>query len=271
MDARKNHQNGSALLFSLLIVFAILSTAFTVSSVVLNRLRMSIRSNEAMKAFYTGESGLEHAIYEIRKEGMTLFENPFQRKVSLSGSVEGAGTWEIFPENKNEIVIPLLEQQTFQLDLFDPDELQRSYGVESIQFQWSGQGILQVSVLSWNQGNTLLWNVSSETADNVQIAKQYIGKNGSLLITDIAASRPETIRVRSITGDVKNVTIRLFGNDLPSPETILPIPNYTVLRSVGSFGKSSQGVRAAFSRFLPVSGVFDFVLFSGGNIEKMID
>lgn len=60
-------KRGSSLLLTLLILTAILTIGFGISSLLLVELKMSRNIPESLRAYYGAETGIERALYEARK------------------------------------------------------------------------------------------------------------------------------------------------------------------------------------------------------------
>jgi len=67
---RKNKQGSTALLMTMLILFAIFTVTLAVSDVILNNLKVGRGQADSTKAFFAAEAGAERILYEIRKRGI---------------------------------------------------------------------------------------------------------------------------------------------------------------------------------------------------------
>ncbi len=71
------NKKASSLLLSLLILTAILTIGFGISSLLLVELKMTRNVPESLRAYYAAESGIERALYEERKgSGASDIGNP---------------------------------------------------------------------------------------------------------------------------------------------------------------------------------------------------
>jgi len=268
---RLKDSRGSALLFTLLIVFAILSASLTVSAIVLSQTKQTRNSVESIIAAYAAESGLEQGIYYVRKIDRSL-SSSFSVFFNHQHFLENTASWKLDQEEKTELVRALKSQQTLQLDLADRNDLNTSAGIETVTLDWTGNATIQVSLLEWPSANAVSWDSALVEDENrgVNFSKQYVDSTGSLTITALQNDHHNMMRIRSIKGDAQELTVRLYASDSPAPQNLLPIPNYVVLKSTGSFGRVTQAMSSEFPLFLASSGVFDYVLFSGGDILKII-
>jgi len=62
-----NQKGGTAILITLLILFAIFTVTITASDIVLSGLKMSKERYDSTKAYFAAEAGAERIIWEIRK------------------------------------------------------------------------------------------------------------------------------------------------------------------------------------------------------------
>lgn len=64
-----NRIRGAALLLVLLVLTAILSIAFGVSTLMLGETKMTREVPKSLRAYYAAEAGIERKLYDIRKSG----------------------------------------------------------------------------------------------------------------------------------------------------------------------------------------------------------
>ncbi|PLX27384.1 hypothetical protein C0583_03660 [Candidatus Parcubacteria bacterium] len=71
----KNNQGATAILFTMLVLSAMLFVALTASNIIQNGLKMSQAHLNSTKAYYGAEAGAEKVLWEIRKNGQDPIEN----------------------------------------------------------------------------------------------------------------------------------------------------------------------------------------------------
>ena len=147
-------KSGSLLLMSILILSSIITAASTMGTITLQNLRLGIAVDNGLVALYAAESGVEDALYEIRKNETaaaallangTLANNASWARtittttMSLGKTVPINGSWEI----------NLYEPDTSLSPLSNP--------IKSLRLSWAGSGSewAEVKITPWTTAGSL--------------------------------------------------------------------------------------------------------------------
>lgn len=68
---KKEKQKGMALYMVIMLLSVFVTVVFTLTSVSLSQVRVSWQAGDSVKAFWAADSGIEQALYNIRKKGIT--------------------------------------------------------------------------------------------------------------------------------------------------------------------------------------------------------
>jgi hypothetical protein len=237
---------------------SIVVTGVGMGHIIISELQQSILIDHAIIAYYAAESALESSLYQIRSLETPLTSLP------LSGTLDNGATWELdWSYEQTDINTNIPENTTYQLDLFDPDDLSWFPNIEALRFVWEGSGKLEIAYISWVPGASITWPQEDYYAESpisfVSPAIVYTA------LDDLHAYR---IRLKAVDGDIDNLNITGWSDDGLLPGTQQPLPSHITLNARGSYGKSRQAISATTPRFNQLSGIFDFVLFSEQQVTK---
>ena len=262
-DKSYNDQKGNALLLTLLIVSAILTTAITMASLTIGEVRKSRDLSDSMAAYYAAETGIERAIFQIRKESRSIDPSDIVH-IDFNDELENNGSWELAAgETKQTHILDLSEQSSVQFDLFDMEDMSYRSGAQSMSVHWSGAGVVSATLLEFPASSNVPWIPGT----SAMISKEHVHTNDFILNLDVTSAY--RIRLKSLKGDLRNVGVSFYAG-FDGNGSRIEIPNYIVLHSVGEFDDASAAVNVELSRFVPVSAVFDYVVFSADTLEKVI-
>jgi len=277
-----NNKSGSVLLYSLLIISLITAIAITVSIIVINELKLTSGAANATLAYYAAESGIEKGLYTIkimRNDGSTLseavteicnFQASFENSADYSDGQTKSKTSEIVNEE-------IKENQYVQADYYDlnsplaPTNEVKYITVkndDSVSSAWA-----EVSWTAWDGSGTLGTSTS---------ARKVIGPTDLYEVWPIdlegAFSDPfdpvgYRLRIRALFDDLSAVTVMPY--DGPPPPggggvKVADLHSQIEIKSVGERGKFKQSLTATVPWKIPLSGLYDYVLFSEGDILKTI-
>jgi len=306
INLNKNN-SGTILLLALLIIAAILASAAIFANLIISEIRQSRLIDQSIQAYYLAESGAERALFQARKRqavqsceiGVSCVEDngycdgqPNQAPcITLSQgtlSADVIGNWDVAVDNEMETSIVLAAGSSFQLDLFGPlsgcplnidDPVP---GVEKIEL------ISSVDPLTlYGQLTNLSWLAcSSGLCSNQSSSGLPVNYRDFISITaepdePQASESIEALDGHDITGDC-SYSFRIsypfkINSDQPTKITLktydsadqqLPILSRLIISSSAAYGKSFQNVIVHAPVRQPLSGLYDFVLFSEKIIEK---
>jgi len=199
------------------------------------------------------------------------------------------GVWNVAVTNEQETTINLAVGESFQLDLFSPFRDQgTNFDSEIVAFRVTSDltdTILfgELTNLTWLIGGSALCPLSNFVPPEPSIVKERIvltsGDSGP--ITTLDPSNTGINRFCSYILRLNNLIFNQSGGALPGQFTIsihsstadlennkLDIPSRLIIDSEAQFGRSSQTVRVRTPIRPPISGLYDFVLFSEEQIVK---
>lgn len=290
-SATHNQQTGIVLILALLIISAVLGIAVVFSNLIIREIQQARLIDQSVQAYYAAESGGERALYQVRRrEGIidcSLLGTPGSCTVNgvcsnnatvpcintVPGNLPVTHSWELNISNEMETSVLLSRGQSFQLDLFNPAQSANA-GIDAIQIS-SDVGSLQLLTEFTNLTRVL--DIQPATACNEQlpvikgiIATGAAGApvsvsavDGSSLLDECAYS----LRLNYLlsNGATHSVITLTAHNRVTGPE---PIPSRLIIDAEAISGRSLQRLRVRTPVRPPVSGLYDFVLFSEEQIVK---
>lgn len=256
-----NGRSGNVLIYALLIIAAVLSTTIVISNLVQSSLKETRYVASAGAAYYAAESGLEKALYNIRKIDFLPKDGDCHVGFDCELSVDDKAT--------AELSLNLKKNDTIQFDLFSLEDNSLSDNAESMGLTWDGDDTwLEVSLAVWDKGGVIDWQTQSApfVKDDLNVQK-YLYSSGPAINNALSANKNYRVRVKALYGEAQNLKIKLSNADnlLGAP---LAFPNFLKIKTVGSDHNSTQTIKAEMPRFSPLGGVFDYVLFSEEKIVK---
>lgn len=282
-------EKGTILLLSILIITSVLLTAITFGQIVISGILQSRLVDQSIAAYYLAESGAERALYQTRvRESVISCEaldkgscdevtatcsgdntTPCitQTRGSLGGLVRG--DWEVNVENEQDTKFTLKNGESFQIDLFSPNQVKNA-GINEVHIDSSAEGLTIIGELI-NMSNIL--NASGVNAclaqdavfkDMIEIPKTFYGLDGKDILPVCSYTLRMTYPLE--VGAPDSIDLDVFVYDETFKQ--LPIPSRLVINSSARFGQSFQTLTVHTPIRPPLSGLYDFVLFSEQEIVK---
>ena len=297
---------GIILILVILIIAVVLSAAALFATLVIRDIAQSRLIDQSIQAHYIAESGAEHALYQIRKRQAvvadacsaistsgTSFCNPdtgYCSGAELEGQVSciTQGTelplvsaWGVSAEHELNFRFNLGLGETIQIDLFDP--FQRSNpggqlpsGIREIHVRWGDrdhQPDLYQTLL------TVLTDQGTEEFDKGELpggtCTPLPGQPCNFPVFDVAIptdpTRSYLLRLRSLyflDEAPGTIEVAVYDQSPVQGGVQLPIPSRLLVSSVGNFGDSEQHIIVQTPTRPPLSGLYDFVLFSEEEVVK---
>lgn len=287
MQKYQEQQSGMVIVLAILIVAAVLATAVAFGNLVVREIRQTRLIDQSMQAYYFAESGSERALHQVRKrEGVvdcndlpgsgTCEANgrcsnvPEAPCVNMDGG--SLGTWNTVAFKERETKISLSEGQTFQVDLFDISQTANS-NIDQISITSSIPGQRFVGELT-NLTNILGIVGSCSDSSVPPVIKDFIIPPVSIIGLggkDIISECSYIFKINYLSNndgsqDATDITIKVF--DSGSPRAQLDIPSRLIIDTDAIFGDSFQVIRVKTPIRPPLSGLYDFVIFSEASLEK---
>lgn len=287
-----SNKSGSVLLYSLLIISLITAIAIAVSVIVINELKLTSGAADATLAYYAAESGIERGLYTLkimRNDGSSKLsdavteissfpkgsEAAFENNADYSDEQTKSKTSEIINEE-------VKENQYIQADYYNVEDPLSDSGVVSIVVK-SGPDdpAPNPDPDTWAEVSWTAWD-SSGTLGTSTSAKKLIGPTdlqpdppadiGWPITLDVFSTQSVTpvgyrLRIKALFGDLSSLTVTPYDG---SNDPVTNLPSQIEIKSVGERGKFKQSLTATVPWKIPLFGLYDYVLFSEGDILKTI-
>ena len=260
MSVKLQNRPGNVLVYAVLIIAAILSSTIVVSNFVRSFVRQTGAVSNLAGAFYAAESGVERALFVVRK----LDELPTVGDCSAGSDCELAVNDAAVLETKLDL--PL--NQSTQIDLYNPEKNSLSKGVESVELVWDGGGWLELTFVEWLAQDTFTWQTWEAGLEQKDLSVQkMLCSGGNVIVNFPSAAENYRLRVKALYAPATGLTVRLFSADNLLGKA-LPIANTLEFAATGTYRDATQKVTATLPRYAPTSGLFDYVLFSEEALVK---
>jgi hypothetical protein len=292
MELRQD-KRGMILVFALIIVSVLLSTALSFSYFIITDINKARAIDDSVIAYYAADAGIEESLYSLKKQEVTESLVELVKMQSDGILTESNGAWDISDSTDSES--GFLRQRLFsgQSAKFFILNRASSNSTKSVSLEWfKGKDIegestvpqLQVNLTQLapqNENGSLVYYTEAsevEVADSSSLSgvKCYDLNNSD--IDGIPQSNLVDYMVEfKVLGSSKDDYVdRLMASayakhcsDDKWSESIniSGITNLT-LRSRGSYGRSQQNIIAHILPKDTISGILSFVLFSEQDITK---
>lgn len=273
-----NNEKGVVLIYALIILMIVTAIGLGISILIIREINLTSHSHYATQAFYAAESGIERGLYTVKVN--RLSSNP-----NLAGTISAIKLYQGIPPSSSQIfssganyndqgtndqpvntLSKLAENSIWQLDLSDIDNPSAPVSIGKIEINGDGDGY------EWLEFSSTEYNTSIPSSPLVPVNKVYFGHSELINI-----AKPATVnlggsyvgyrmRLRALFADINNITVTAYNTD-PIPKKI-DFPSQIILASTGSKGDFQQAITASLPWKMPLSEVYDYVLFSENEISK---
>ena len=251
------------LLFALLIMGSVIIGSVGVGTIILDMLQQTRIADNSIAAYYAAESGVEQSLFNTRRTGnLSPSYDADDARVYLNdtrwwGDVTGS-TEIIYSEIPQEGVI--------EVNLFDPDSPAdfSSSNISRVDVVWSdscgGCSVLRASAVGWWPGSgQVAWG-----SDAARLEQPFEFTGGSASLPLGPPDRLYKLRLRARHATLEDVEIRAYD----SAGTRQQLPGQVVIDMFGQQVNSRRRLIATMPRGAPLSGIFDFVIFSECSLVK---
>jgi len=267
---------GTVLLLALLVMSGVLIVGASLGTISVLNLRQARVIDDAVIAFAAAESGAEQTLYQIRRVGEssgTLNANPdHDDSFIVSGVPMGNGSrWSRSLEStETTIFASIPKDRSYEVVLWDPETPATPAGAESLTFSWDdvcgGTSGLEVLATGWDPSASGGFNPSVAFHGDSP-ALTFLHVTPRVIDNDFMANKSYRVRLRAKNCDIFNLGITAYSADNANG-TQVPIPSRLAVESVGTFSTARQAMELRLPRLQPLSGVFDFVIFSQCSLLK---
>jgi len=298
MFKKFHNQSGMVLVLAILIIAAVVAAAVIFNNLIIREIQRSRLIDQSMQAYYLAESGAERALNQIRRReaisdcdlvdagacannGYCNDSDPANsipcvnedEQTLNQGSLRVRSGWEVAASTIQETSVFLRKGESFQIDLFNP-------------YQTFGSNINEIGISSDRTNLELYAEFTNLTkilgvggtacADEPPVFKGRFetdanglagisNLSGETLLTDCSYAFRLNYPIDNFEGE-SLIAITVHNKDTGEQ---LDIPSRLIIDSGATFGKSRQEVRVRTPMRPPVSGLYDFVLFSEREIRKL--
>jgi hypothetical protein len=264
---KSKDRRGNVLLLALFVLSSVLLGATAISAVMVRELRTNQTTDDGHAAFYAAETGIEQSLYNLRRAG----QKPADQDAS-GGLANGASWTRQAKAGEPVLTVRSLKRDDFvEIDLLDPDNLAMPTGIEAVSFDWQdgcgGASAVELAYAEWPAGAVLVWPPGGDFTGTYWKFRHTTADGLPWLKSDtISGGNDYRMRLTAVGCDLRNLQVRAYADDAAT----LPkdVPTRVTIHATGSSGRASETLTAAMDRLPPLSGVFDFVLFSEQPIVK---
>jgi len=254
-------RRSSTLLMSLLILSTVLVIAASVGQIAFIEIMLVKSNNETVVATYAAESALEQGAYRVRYYNDTL-PNLAQSKVLVNNS-----SWtRIASSTEGSLVLrPLPKNLTRGFDFYDP-ETGGAGGRESVKVtidSCDGSEWIELGFQPFDPTTLALGNFQKVRYNCAAGTNQVIYNNS------VQATSAYRLYVRYVQGTPTALS-RLTVTGCTGDNGGLPcsLPGRIDIAATGSFRGATRMMNLVMPRLSPVTGVFDYGVFSECQIIK---
>lgn len=243
--------HGSTLIISMIILSVVLATALAYAVTSVSNYKQAVNIDQAIVAYYNAEIGVERGAYYFRQlNDDNLSDN------NPAGC--GVINCSLSIQPLEKMVVPLLEKdKSLQLDVYNLSETAND--IRYFSTDWTSPGFPD----PYLEASWVGWTGSSFSPP----AKKNITAFGGIVnLQDSPVGDKDFYRVRfkSILNDIQDLTIIAQAAD----GSARPIPGLSEVKAIGAYGRSRQANAMITSHLYPLSGLYDFLLFSEEEISK---
>lgn len=251
---------GSVLLLSLLVLSGVMVTGFAIGDLLLGDFREARRVDEAVGAYYSAEAGIEEGLFQIRKTASALGD------INVGGTLPNGSNYNLSVSDAVPAIIAFLDRNDYlTVDFYDPDDFTSGSGIDLLTVAWEdtcgGCSWIEVGFVEWTPQAAINWTENF-------INFRYPRASSPVTLAGLDSSQAYRFRITAHYGDIRNLTLNAFTGNSAAPTPTSIRHAIITMTSVGNFGRSSQTLRATFSRQAPLQKIFDFVGFTECPIVK---
>jgi hypothetical protein len=271
-------RSGNVLLLSLLIMSGVLIVGASLGTISILNLRQARVIDDSILAFGAAESGAEQTLYQIRRVGTpssTLNANAAHTSSAAVSGVpmtNGSGWTRAITASETTVFAAIPKDRSYEVVLWDPEVPAAAAGVESLTFSWDdacgGTSGLEVLATGWDPVAVGGFNPNIAFHGDSP-ALTFLYTTPRVIDNDFNANRAYRVRLRAKTCDISNLAITAYSADNAGGSQV-PIPSRLSVQTTGTFGAARQAMELRLPRLQPLSGAFDFVIFSQCSLLKNV-
>lgn len=271
-----DRRRGSVLLMALLVMSGVLIVGASLGTISLLNLRQARVIDDSVTAFGAAESGAEQTLYQIRRVGTssaTLAANPDDTSSAVYSGVPmgNASEWSrTLTATETTIFTSIPKDRSYEVVLWNPEAPSSPAGIESLTFAWDDNcgGTSGLEVLSAGWDPTAVGGfapIVSFHGDSPALT--FLRVTPRVIDNDFTPAKAYRVRLRAKTCDISNLAISAYSADNAGGSQ-MPIPSRIAVDSTGTYVTARQAMEFKLPRLQPLTGAFDFVIFSQCSLLK---
>jgi len=270
---RSRRHRGTVLLLALLVLSSITIASSGVATLILSSLQQTRTIDSSIIAYYAAESSAEQAIYVVRK---TPLEPDWAESLTVAAPQQQANgaSWTRTVAGKERVISAQLPRDSFiELALYDPDRegISLADAIKRVAVSWTNDPCvpeddtcpkLVATLVKWSPGTTTWSEDASKTerfttgVDGVPPAYITLSDVGDLY----------KLRLRAEDADIRDLRVQAYADD--AMNTPVDLPGRIKIDTWGRYGTTQQHLTARLPRRMPLSGMYDFAVFSECSLVK---
>ncbi len=286
-----HNQEGLVLAYTMLVISLITAISIAMSIIVMNEIRLTGSARDATLAYYAAESGIEQGLYTVklmRVDGISTLDDAI---AALQGQTHTGTLSENdaeYTDDASSALSSIVEHRVvqendfLQVDYYDFNSpLAPSDEVVTVDIQNGTSGNnpddatwAEVSWTAWDANGELLTSTSAKKVigpSNLEI-DVLTGRGWRQALADVFSPLNPVgyrLRVKPLFGDLTDFALvpRKAGEVLLGADDL---PTQIQIKSVGTRNKFKQSLTATIPWKVPLFGLYDYVLYSEGDLLKDI-
>ncbi|MEY4722721.1 MAG: hypothetical protein RLZZ324_234 [Candidatus Parcubacteria bacterium] len=256
--AAPHGERGTVLLLALIVMSSVVLSSMGLGSLIVSSLQQSRIIDSASVAYYAAESGAEEALYQARRK------DTLPATVATAQTLGNNASWKRTVNTMEDVVYAgTLKKDSFiEVALYDP-AAGTPTGVGRVDVSWTptcvGCGTLSASVVGWQPG--MAWDALS-TASTEFATYAYPASPASIVVP--STTKLYRLRLHATGSDLNDVRIHGYTPG----GAAMKLPGRVQVDSRGTFAGVEQKLLVTIPRKMPLSGAFDYVVFSECSIVK---
>ncbi len=259
---------------ALLILAVLLAVAAVISQLAFVEMRLSRNNLEMMVATYAAESGLEQGTYLARNGGATPASLAGSQNLPLGNNA--GWTRQAFSSNGGLELVGLPRNLTHAFDLYDPDNGTGGSGKRSVKIVFTNYRTTEHGTkcdgTEWIELGYVKYDPAGGTLGNFQKFRYNCPADENTIINSgLDPNSAYRFYIRFLDTPTPSVQLNRLSvtacSGLNGTGTC-DMPGRINIQTVGTYRKSSRVMNMDLPRSSPVSGVFDYAIFSECQIIK---
>jgi len=268
-------RKASTLLFALLVMSTILIATVSVGQIIFLEIQLVKANNETVVAAYAAESALEQGAWRVRNSSDTLAALTASKTFSNSSTYSRAAS----STEGSLILRPLPMGLSKGFDFYDPDQSEGANysgkresvkiyvsACDSDHSDWIELGYQSVDTTLWTLGTFIKKRYHCPDDFTGSVANGWTVYNNDPLADGITAYRLYVRYVQGTSAQLGLVTVT--GCQLDNGLGSCSLPGRVDISAVGSFRTAARKMDLTMPRVSPITGIFNYGVFSECQIIK---